>query len=151
RQHRFTPLTVPQIDDLRRLANLQYLERVRVIVDVGDRLTGDLDNDVAFLKTSLFGRSAADHAAQKQTFHLGRIIRDGAGKEADTGASSAAFRGLFDLGELRSLCGIADSADYRRREVDHAIEILVIDLVGGVGRTVVVGVRAGEEIQRRHI
>ena len=40
--------------------------------------------------------------------------------------------------------------DDRRREVDDAIEIFVIDLVGGVRRPVIVGVRAGEEVQARH-
>ena len=43
--------------------------------------------------------------------------------------------------------GIADPADDRRGEVDDAIEILVVDLVGGVGRPVIVGVGAGEEVQ----
>ena len=38
----------------------------------------------------------------------------------------------------------------RRRELDDAIEILVVDLVGGIRRLVVVGMRAGRERQARH-
>jgi hypothetical protein len=35
------------------LADLQQVERVRVVVDVGDRLSGDLDDDVVCAKTRL--------------------------------------------------------------------------------------------------
>ena len=56
---------------------------------------------------------------------------------------------LIDLGERRRRRRVLEPPGDRRREVDDAIEILVVDLVGGVGRLVVVGVRAGEEVQRR--
>ena len=57
------------------------------------------------------------------------------------------LRLLIDLGERRRVGGVLEPLDDRRGEVDDAIEILVVDLVGGVGRLVVVGVRAGEEAQ----
>ena len=37
----------------------------------------------------------------------------------------------------------------RSREIDDAIEVFVVDLVGGVGRAVIVGMRAGREEERR--
>src|SRR3954468_18240537 len=57
-QGRFFPLATAQINDLRRLPNLQHFERIRVVVDVGDRLSGDLDDHVALLQPGLFGRPA---------------------------------------------------------------------------------------------
>src|SRR5262249_33188254 len=47
REHRFATFAATQIDHLCGLADLQHVERVGVIVDVGDRLTGDFDNHVA--------------------------------------------------------------------------------------------------------
>src|SRR5258705_5125141 len=38
RKHRLEPLALPQVDDLRRLADLQHVERVGVVVDVRDGL-----------------------------------------------------------------------------------------------------------------
>ena len=46
--------------------------------------------------------------------------------------------------------GVADAAHDRGGEVDDPIEILVVDLVSGVGRPVIVDVRAGEEVEGRH-
>ena len=127
----FSPLA--HVDDLRRLADLQQLERVGVVVDVGDRLPGDLDDDVALLQAGLLGRPAADHAAEQQPLHVGRVVGNRAGEDAHAGAAAAAFGLLLDLGELRRLGRCPSSrCDDRGREVDDAIEILVVDLVGGV-------------------
>src|SRR5204862_5549288 len=35
-------LPLAQVDDFRRLADLEHVQRIRVIVDIGDRLAGDL-------------------------------------------------------------------------------------------------------------
>src|SRR5919201_573859 len=52
-KHRFAPFALAHVDDLRWLTDLQHVERVRVVVNIRDRLSGDLDDDVAFLKTGL--------------------------------------------------------------------------------------------------
>ena len=110
---------------------------------------GDLDDDVALLQAGLFGRAAADDAAEQQPFDVGGVVGNRAGEHAHAGAAGARVRRLLDLGERRRLRRVADALDDRRREADDAIEILVVDLVGGVARTVIVGVRAGEEAERR--
>src|SRR6266542_760312 len=63
-ERRFAALTGAHVDELGRLSNLQQVEGVRVIVDIGNRLPGDLDNDVALLKAGLLSRAATDHTAQ---------------------------------------------------------------------------------------
>src|SRR5437867_4117326 len=59
--------------------------------------------------------------------------------------AASALHLLLDLRERRRIARVLDLSDDRRGEVDDAVEILVVDLVGGIGRLVVVGVRAGEE------
>ncbi len=54
---------------------------------------------------------------------------------------------LIDLRELRRLVRVGHRADDRGREADDPVEILVVDLVGGVRRLVIVGVRARREGQ----
>ena len=66
RQRRLAPLAAAHVDHLHGLADLQQVERVGVVVDVGDRLPGDLDDHVALLQARLFGGPAADHAAEQQ-------------------------------------------------------------------------------------
>ena len=101
RQRRLAPLAVPHVDDLHRLVHLQQLERVGVVVDVGDRLAGDLDDDVALHQAGLLGRAAADDAAEQQPFDLGRVVRNRAGGDAQAGDGSPRERRLIDLRELR--------------------------------------------------
>src|SRR6266849_4720892 len=81
REHRLAPLAGAQVDDLRRLTDFQDIERVRVVVDVGDRLAGDLDDDVAFLQAGRFGWPAAYHAAEQETLGLTGVVRDRAGED----------------------------------------------------------------------
>ena len=102
----------------------------------------DLDDDVALLQPGLLGGPAADDAAEQQPFDVGRVVGNRAGEHAHAGAAAAAVGRLIDLGELRRVGRVADPPDDRRRELDDAIEVLVVDLVGGVARPVVVGVRA---------
>src|ERR1700730_6830401 len=55
----FSPQASPRldararVDHLHGLADLQQVERVRVVVDVGDRLSGDLDDDVVLYENSV--------------------------------------------------------------------------------------------------
>src|SRR5438045_2180900 len=65
-QHRLLTFAAAHVDDLCRLADFQNVQRVGVVVNIRDRLAGNLDDDVAFLQTCLLGRSAADDAAQQQ-------------------------------------------------------------------------------------
>ena len=53
-------LVVALVDHLDRLADLQELQRVSVVVDIRDRLAGELDDDVAFLQPRLFRGPSAD-------------------------------------------------------------------------------------------
>ena len=83
-------------------------------------------------------------------FDVGGVVGNRSREDAHAGAAAAALLLLVDLGELRRLHRVPDAAHDGRRELDDAIEVFVVDLVGGVRRPVVVGVGAGEEAQARH-
>src|SRR6185436_3961190 len=91
RQRRLEALLAAHVDDFYRLADLQHLERVSVVVDIGDGLPGNLDDDVALPQPGLLGRSAADDAAEEQTLHVGRVVGDRAGEDANAGAPRPAL------------------------------------------------------------
>src|SRR5688572_14467161 len=65
RERGFPLFAAAHVDHLRGLADLQQLQRVGVVVDVGDRLAGDLDDHIALLQPGLLGRPAANHAAEQ--------------------------------------------------------------------------------------
>ena len=85
---RFSPFRA--VDDLDRLVDAEQFERIRVVVDVGDRLAGDLDDDVAFHQPRLLGGSAADDTRQQQSFHLCGVVGNGAGGDAHAREAGAA-------------------------------------------------------------
>src|SRR5207245_5376397 len=146
-ERRLAPLAIAHIDDLRRLTDLQDVQRVRVVVDVGDGLSGDLYDDVALLQTSLFRGAAAHHASEQQPLDVAGVVGNRAGEDPHTRAAAARLQLLLDLRELGRIVRVLDPANDRRREIDDAIEILVVDLVRRVRRLVIVGVRAGEETE----
>src|SRR5439155_11533715 len=74
REHGFLTLAGANVDHFRGLSDLQHVERVRVVVNICDRLSGNLDDDIAFLQTGLLGGTAADDAAQQQSFDVGRVV-----------------------------------------------------------------------------
>src|SRR5262245_28210065 len=121
-QCRIDALAVPHVDDLRRLTDLQQVQGVGVVVDIGDRLPSNLDDDVAFLQACLFSWAAADDAAEQQSLRIVRVVGNRPGEYANAGAAAAALHLLFDLRELRRVDGVADAANDRRGKINDAIE-----------------------------
>jgi hypothetical protein len=118
------------------------------IVEAGDFSAGEFDDDVAAFEASLFSRAAGGDAGDGVAFRFAGEI----GNAAEVGAASLALdAGLFlDLDVRRAgrlLVGVGDDL---LDQVDDAIHPLDVDLLPVVGRTVVVGVRAGEEVQHRN-
>ena len=60
------------------------------------------------------------------------------------------LRRLIDFRELWRLVQVHELLAIAVAKLDDAIEIFVVDLVGGIGRTMVVAVRAGEKIETGH-
>ena len=56
-------LPVPEVNHLGRLPGFHRVKRVRVVVDVRDRLARDFDDGVAFLQARTVRWAAADHTA----------------------------------------------------------------------------------------
>ena len=50
---------------------------------------GDLDDHVALLQSGLFRGTAANHAAEQQALHVGGVVGNRAGEEAQAGAAAA--------------------------------------------------------------
>ena len=105
----------------------------------------DLDDDVAFLQAGLLGRAAADDAAEQQPLDVGGVVGNRAREHAHAGAARAGVGRLVDLGKLRRVGRVADALDDGGGKSHDAIEIVVVDLVRGIARPVIVGVRAREE------
>src|SRR5258707_11855262 len=74
-EHCFATLTRPRVHELGGLTDFQQIERVRVVVNVRNRLPGNFDDDVALLEPCLFGRPTADHAAQQQSLPFAGVVR----------------------------------------------------------------------------
>src|SRR5579872_200464 len=143
-QRRLMTLSSAQIDDLGWLADFEHVEGIGVVVDVGDRLAANLDDDVAFGEPRLVRGTSSDDAAQKEPLGLGRVIGNGACEDTDTAAAHRRDL-LFDLRVRGHRFSIFNPADDRRRKLDYAVEIRVVNLVSGIGWPVIVGVHAGEE------
>src|SRR5439155_24644394 len=124
------------------------VERVGVVVDVGDFLPGEFDDDVAAFEAGLFRRAAGAHAGQLHASHFGRVIRNGAQVGAQSVAPPAAALDLHVVGSRRVFHQVQHQA---AGEAGDAVQPVVVQLVRSVGGTVIIVVAAGEETQDRNL
>src|SRR5260370_35449922 len=87
---------------------------------IGEGLAVVFNDNAPVIETRLFGRSAADHAAEKQPLHLGRIIGNRSREHAHPGTARAALHRLRDFRELRRLILLLDAAGGRPGEQESA-------------------------------
>src|SRR2546430_13445214 len=99
RQRRFATHAAAHVDDLGRMADLQHVERVGVVVDVRDGLAGVLDDHVALLQSRLLRWPAAYDPAEQQTLGLARVVGDRAGEYAHARAAAARLHLLVHFRE----------------------------------------------------
>src|SRR5205085_3618370 len=77
RDRRRRALAVALHDHLDGHADLHRVERIGVIVNIGDLLPGEFHDDVATFQSRLFRRARAADAAELHAFDVARgIIRD---------------------------------------------------------------------------
>src|SRR5262249_12122479 len=135
---------VSEVKDLSRLPYSCRVERVHVVVNIGDRLAADFDDDVALLQARSVGWTAADDAAKPQALDVGRVVGNRAGEDSHTGPVWPPRRPLLDFCESWRLVEGGHAPSDRRRVRRDAIESFVVDLICGVARSMIVGVRASE-------
>src|SRR4029453_2041481 len=128
-------LVVALVDNLDRLANLQKLPGVSVGGPLSDRLPGALYDDVPFLQPRLFRGSSADDTTQQEALYLRRVVGNRS-REDSYARPATADRGLIDFHKLWRLVHVHELLRDSRREADDAIQVLVVDLVFGIGRRV---------------
>src|SRR6266511_1316551 len=137
-------------DNVHRLADLHGVQRVGVVVNVRDLLSGELDNDVAALEAGFFRRAAAAHARQFDALHFGGVIGDGAEISAQ-GVAPAAPVAALDLHVIRPRLVRGKVEHEAAREARDALQPFVIHLVRDIGGPMIVIMAAGEEGQHRNL
>ena len=115
------------------------------VVEAGDFAAADFDDHVAAFEAGLIRRAAGADALDGVAFHLAAEVGDA----AEVGAAALAFdAGVplhFDI--FRRFGAFVGVGDDLLDQVDDAVHARDVDLGPLIGRAVVVGMRAREEVQ----
>ena len=133
------------------LVDAHGVQRVGVVVDVGDGLAAELDDHVAAAQAGQVCGAAAAHAGERYAASFRGVVRDGADVGAQAVAPALAAGGLLHGHVVRSRIAVRQIAHHRGGELGDALHTLVVQRVRVVARAVVVRVAAGEEVEHRHV
>ncbi len=130
-------MSVPFVDHLDGFADLDDVEGESVVVDICDRLSRELDDDIAALKSRFLGGAAFDHSAQEQALHFGAVVWNGSREGSDRIATATLLLRASNLDELGTLVEIGELLGENRAEVRDPLQILEVDELRAIRRPVI--------------